>query len=256
MALPATRGELGRSGARALRGDGPRLLPDTPRRPARLRRAPRRGGSGGTALRSPLPRRLRRAAAPALSQAGPARGLARGRRLRRRLDGIDPQRIILWGFSFSGGHVVETAAADPRIAATIALCPMVDGLARALATPPLLSAWLIPRALADQFGRHNVVAVTGQPGEHAAMTLAGEADGFAAAVPVGSPWRNEISPGVFLTVAIHRPLAKARRIHCPLWSVSVRATSRSRGEPSKSSPNGRPGGASPLPLRPLRRLPR
>ncbi len=152
----------------------------------------------------------------------------------RRLDGIDPQRIILWGFSFSGGHVVETAAADPRIAATIALCPMVDGLARALATPPLLSAWLIPRALADQFGRHNVVAVTGQPGEHAAMTLAGEADGFAAAVPVGSPWRNEISPGVFLTVAIHRPLAKARRIHCPLWvglgesdvSVSRRAVEK------------------------------
>ena len=76
----------------------------------------------------------------------------------RSLEGIDPERIILWGFSFSGGHVVEMAAADPRIAATLALCPMVDGLARALATPPLLSAWLIPRALADQFGRHNLVA--------------------------------------------------------------------------------------------------
>ncbi|HEY4916988.1 MAG TPA: alpha/beta fold hydrolase, partial [Solirubrobacteraceae bacterium] len=58
----------------------------------------------------------------------------------RSLEGIDPARIILWGFSFSGGHVIETAAADPGIAATLALCPMVDGLARALATPPLLSA--------------------------------------------------------------------------------------------------------------------
>ena len=28
----------------------------------------------------------------------------------RTLDGIDPERIVLWGFSFSGGHVVETAA--------------------------------------------------------------------------------------------------------------------------------------------------
>ncbi len=152
----------------------------------------------------------------------------------RSLEGIDPQKIILWGFSFSGGHVVETAAADPRIAATLALCPMVDGLARALATPPMLSAWLIPRALRDQFGRHNVVAVTAQPGGHAAMTLAGEADGFAAAVPAGSPWRNEISPAVFLTVAMHRPLAKARRITAPLWvgvgeqdiSVSKRAVER------------------------------
>ena len=152
----------------------------------------------------------------------------------RSLEGIDPERIVLWGFSFSGGHVVEVAAGDPRIAATLALCPMVDGLARALATPPMLSAWLIPRALADQFGRHNLVPVTGQPGEHAAMTLKGEADGFAAAVPPDSPWRNEISPAVFLTVAMHRPVARARKIAAPLWvgvgeqdvSVSKRAVER------------------------------
>jgi len=152
----------------------------------------------------------------------------------RGLDGVDPERIILWGFSFSGGHVIETAAADARIAATLALCPLVDGLARALGTPPSLSAWIIPRALADQFGRHTLVPVTGQPGEHAAMTLPGEADGFATAVPAGSPWRNEISPGVFLTVALHRPLARARSIRSAVWvglgerdvSVSRRAVER------------------------------
>jgi len=152
----------------------------------------------------------------------------------RRTEGVDPERIILWGFSFSGGHAVETAAADQRIAATLALCPMVDGLARALATPPRLSAWLVPRALADQLGRHNLVPVTAQPGEHAAMTLAGEADGFRQVVPEGSPWRNEISPGVFLTVAMHRPLAVAGKLSKPLWvglgekdiSVSRRAVER------------------------------
>jgi dienelactone hydrolase len=152
----------------------------------------------------------------------------------RSLDGIDPQRIVLWGFSFSGGHAVETAAADPRIAATLALCPMLDGLARALSTPPLLSAWLIPRALADQLGRHNTVAVTDQPGGHAAMTLPGEADGFRATVPEGSPWRNEISPAIFLSVAMHRPVSRARSIASPVWmglgeddvSVSAKAIER------------------------------
>jgi dienelactone hydrolase len=152
----------------------------------------------------------------------------------RTLGGVDAERIVLWGFSFSGGHAVEAAAADRRIAATLVMCPMVDGLARALSTPPALSAWLIPRALADQFGRHNLVAVTGAPGEHAAMTLPGEADGFRASVPEGSPWRNEISPGVFLTVSLHRPVAKARSLHAPLWvglgerdvSVSRRAVQR------------------------------
>ena len=135
----------------------------------------------------------------------------------RSLEGVDPARIVLWGFSFGGGHVIETAATDRTIAAVIALCPLVDGLARALATPPRLSAWLIPRALADALGRHTLVPVSGRTGEHAAMTLAGEADGFAAAVPAGSPWRNEISPAIFLSVALHRPLAKAARIDAPVW---------------------------------------
>jgi uncharacterized protein len=152
----------------------------------------------------------------------------------RSLEGVDPGRIVLWGFSFSGGHAVETAASDPRIAATLALCPMLDGLARALSTPPLLSAWLIPRALADQLGRHNTVPVTDQPRGHAAMTLPGEADGFRAAVPEGSPWRNEISPAIFLSVAMHRPVSRARSIHSPVWmglgehdvSVSAKAIER------------------------------
>jgi uncharacterized protein len=135
----------------------------------------------------------------------------------RTLDGVDPERIVPWGFSFGGGHAVETSLADARVAATIALCPMVDGLARALATPPALSAWLMPRALTDLLGRHNLVAVTGQPGAHAAMALPGEADGFAATVPDGSPWRNEISPAVFLTVSLIRPVARASRLGMPLW---------------------------------------
>jgi dienelactone hydrolase len=149
----------------------------------------------------------------------------------RGLEGIDPNRIVLWGFSFSGGHVVQLSASEPGVAATIALCPMLDGLSRVLGTPPALSAWILPRAIADQLGRHNLVPVTGQPGERAAMALPGEADGFAASIPEGSPWRNEISPGVFLTVAMHRPVARASHIAGPVWvglgesdvSVSARA---------------------------------
>jgi hypothetical protein len=79
----------------------------------------------------------------------------------------------LWGLSFGGGHAIETAAADARVAATIALFPFVDGLARVLSTPPRLTAWLSPRALADQCGRHNLVPVTARPGAHAVMKRLG-----------------------------------------------------------------------------------
>ncbi len=37
----------------------------------------------------------------------------------RQLPGVDPERIVLWGISFSGGHVVRVAAEDGRIAAVM-----------------------------------------------------------------------------------------------------------------------------------------
>lgn len=135
----------------------------------------------------------------------------------RTIDGVASERIVLWGYSFSGGHAVTLAAAREDIAATLVLCPFVDGLRRALATPPRLTAWIVPRALADAAGRQTVIPVTGPPGSHAAMPFAGEAEGFGRAVPDGSPWRNEISPAVFLTVAAIRPVTRAARIACPLW---------------------------------------
>ena len=46
----------------------------------------------------------------------------------RGLGGVDPERIVLWGTSWSGGHVVYVAADDPRIAAVISQTPDLDGL--------------------------------------------------------------------------------------------------------------------------------
>ena len=135
----------------------------------------------------------------------------------RGLEAVDADRVVLWGFSFSAGHAVTLAAEDPRLAATLALCPLVDGLPRVLGTAPKLSAWMLPRAVADMAGRHTLVPVTAPPGAMAAMNRPGEADGFARAVRPGSPWRNEISPGIFTTVGLHRPVARANRIACPLW---------------------------------------
>jgi dienelactone hydrolase len=135
----------------------------------------------------------------------------------RRLPGVDARRIGLWAYSMAGGHIVRVASEDPGIAAVMALCPFVDGLPRVLATPPKLVGWILPRAIADLAGRHNLIPVTAQPGEHGAMTLAGEADGFARAVAPESPWRNEISPAIFATVAFHRPVTRASRVACPVW---------------------------------------
>ncbi len=135
----------------------------------------------------------------------------------RRQAGIDPERIVLWAFSMAGGHIVNVASKDQRIAALIALCPFIDGAARVMKVSPRLSSWIIPRAVADVAGREVRIPVTAPEGGKGAMTFAGEYEGFMNAVPEGSPWKNEIGPGLFLGVATHRPVTKARKLTMPVW---------------------------------------
>lgn len=43
------------------------------------------------------------------------------------LDGVDPQRIGVWGTSYSGGHVLVLAATDARIQAVVSQVPTISG---------------------------------------------------------------------------------------------------------------------------------
>jgi fermentation-respiration switch protein FrsA (DUF1100 family) len=130
---------------------------------------------------------------------------------------IDAGKVIAWGFSFGGGFVVETALRDTTLAAAIVLCPFVNGLPRVLGTPPALTAWILPKAIANALGRHVLIPVTAEPGGHGALTKPGERRGFVACAPPESMWRNEVTPSIFLTVGAFRPVAKARRVSQPLW---------------------------------------
>ena len=51
----------------------------------------------------------------------------------RSLPHVDPDRIALWGTSFGGGHALQTAADDRRVAAVVAQCPFTDGPASLMA---------------------------------------------------------------------------------------------------------------------------
>ena len=126
-------------------------------------------------------------------------------------------QVVLWGYSFSGGHVTSLLGRGTDVAAALVLCPFADGLARVLRTPPLTSARIIPRAVLDAVGRTNHIPVTGPVGSVAAMPFAGEQEGFAASIGPDSRWANSITPAVFLTVGLFRPVRHARRITVPLW---------------------------------------
>jgi dienelactone hydrolase len=139
----------------------------------------------------------------------------------RRTEGVDPDRIVLWGSSFSGGHVLVVAAGDPRIAAVIAQAPYSDSLPVIAAAPPLTLLRAIGAALRDRtgaaVGRAPVlIPAAGAPGTFAALTAAEALPGFTAMVAPGSLWRNEVAARVMLSVPFFRPIRLAGRLSMPV----------------------------------------
>lgn len=136
-------------------------------------------------------------------------------------DGIDPGRIVLWGSSFSGGHVLAVAATDPRIAAVISQIPFVDGLAAAAKIPPTTMLKLAAAGTRDAAGvalgrPPHLLPAVGAPGDVAAMTSRDAEPGFRALVGPGSLWRNEFAARLMLTLPAYRPGLRAERLGMPL----------------------------------------
>jgi pimeloyl-ACP methyl ester carboxylesterase len=137
------------------------------------------------------------------------------------LPGVDAARIVLFGSSFSGGHVVTLAAEDPTIAAAIAQAPFADGLPTVLAVGPRNALRGTALGIADQLGAlagrpPRTLPAVGPPGSFAAMTAPEAQPGFAAITDADSTWRNEVAARVMLHIAQYRPVAKAAKVRCPL----------------------------------------
>jgi pimeloyl-ACP methyl ester carboxylesterase len=139
----------------------------------------------------------------------------------RGLDFVDPARIVLWGSSFSGGHVVAVGAKDPNVKAVLAQVPYGDGLATVLSFPLLSNLKITGLALLDQLGslvgrKPVMVTVAAKPGELAVLTDAEALPGFLSIDPPDSLWRNEFGAKLFLRIPFYRPVTAARKLQAPL----------------------------------------
>ncbi|WP_026197434.1 alpha/beta hydrolase [Sciscionella marina] len=131
----------------------------------------------------------------------------------RRLDGVDPRRVVLWGVSLGGGHVPAVGARDQEVAAIISLVPMVDGLAASKHAARRQRPLRLARA-ARTAARGAVARLAGAPGSGAALSLPGQ---FEAYTEIAGPgWRNEIDPFAGVEIGRYRPIRQAGRIRCPL----------------------------------------
>ena len=139
----------------------------------------------------------------------------------RTLAGIDHNRIGLWGTSFSGGHVIATAARVPGIAAVVSQCPFTDSVASLGMWSPLLTARITALAVRDlinaQIGGPPVMVPTaGHPGEVALMSAPDAYPGYLKLVPDGAQLRNEVAARIGVTILPYRPGRLAAKVTCPI----------------------------------------
>lgn len=141
----------------------------------------------------------------------------------RRLPGIDPGRIGLWGTSYSAGHVIVVAAQSPWVKAVVSLTPAIDGLATLkliadsegvghLARLTVLGLADLVNGVRDKDPR--MVAVVGRPGSDSIITASGAEEAYTAAA--GPTWRNETAARHALQVGLNRPTSYAAKVRCPV----------------------------------------
>jgi fermentation-respiration switch protein FrsA (DUF1100 family) len=139
----------------------------------------------------------------------------------RTLEGVDAQRIALWGSSFAGGHVVAIAADDPRVVAVVSQVPYADGIPTLVGFGPANVLRLTVAGLRDQLGAlmgrsPHRIAIVGPPGSTAFMNTPDAEPGYGAIYDNGFEWTNEAAARLALRVPLHRPGRRAREVRCPL----------------------------------------
>jgi len=140
-----------------------------------------------------------------------------------RQPGVDRSRVVLWGISQSGGHVLTLAAERADVCAAIAVAPMVSGLSAgrhalnqhgplAMATSTVSG---VRSALATRLGAApTMLPLVGRPGERAALTAEGYYESYLALA--GPTWRNEVEASVGLELGGYRADRRVERITAPV----------------------------------------
>ena len=143
---------------------------------------------------------------------------------------VDPTRIAIWGFSSSGGHVVQVAARHRQVAAAIAQTPLVDGPAAGRHTMSSQTTLGLMRfvarasldAVGGWFGRGpRLVPLAGEPGTVTSLTTPDALEGERALNPDGRypQWQQAVAARSALRMGSYRPGRAAGDVQCPLLVV-------------------------------------
>ena len=137
---------------------------------------------------------------------------------------VDASRVMLWGSSFGGGHVVDLAAEHPELLGAIIQVPLLDGGAAVQAVPvPRLLRFGLDMALdvLNPFGTRYLPVVS-EPGEYSSM----DRDGAMRArewVDQNLPqaYDNRVTASSMMWMGFYRPLKNLSRIAIPALIIGA-----------------------------------
>ena len=142
----------------------------------------------------------------------------------RALPGIDADKIVAWGTSFGGGHVLAVAGRGEELAAVIAQVPHVSGPAAVRATGLAASRRIAPYAIRDQInaalGRKPVyVPLVGRPGDVGIMTTPDALPGLEQLITHSGlepdAYRQDVAARIGLKIGLYSPQRVMSNIECP-----------------------------------------
>jgi pimeloyl-ACP methyl ester carboxylesterase len=142
----------------------------------------------------------------------------------RTLDGVDSDRIVGWGTSFAGGHVLTLAGTGENFAAVIAQVPHVSGPAAMRATGLRQTLRVLPSALIDQTRAlvkrsPRYIDSVGHPGQVAVMTspdaIGGRDRLLDASGLTQGQYLETVAARILLVIGLYSPGRTAAKIACP-----------------------------------------
>ncbi|PYE12204.1 alpha-beta hydrolase superfamily lysophospholipase [Williamsia limnetica] len=157
------------------------------------------------------------------------------------IEGVDAKRVVLWGVSLSGGHVLSVGSGRGDVAAIIAMTPLVNGLAAGRLALGHVPASSIARStglgmrsrVRKRMGRAPIMMpIVAGPGEVGALTLPGYRDDYLAIA--GPTWQNTIDAAIGQEIGSYRADRDAAGITAP---VLMQIADFDRSAPTHSAAN-------------------
>jgi fermentation-respiration switch protein FrsA (DUF1100 family) len=165
--------------------------------------------------------------------------------------GVDPERIGVWGTSYSGGHVLHLAAFDRRIKAVVAQVPTIDPVRQIVhrsgedGFASLLGQLTADRARRLEDPSVSYIKVVGAPGEVAALGVPDAYEAMMRNAADAPSWVNTLTLDSLENYVEYLPTARIERISpTPLLmvlaeedslipAVLIREAFERAGEPKK-----------------------